>query len=40
VPFLEHGEWLKNFSRLRHLDAMADKIRALEQRLAALEKKS
>lgn len=40
VPFLEHGEWLKNFSRLRHLDAMADKIRTLEQRLAALEKKS
>jgi UDP-3-O-[3-hydroxymyristoyl] glucosamine N-acyltransferase len=39
VPFLEHGDWLKNFSRLRHLDAMADKIRALEQRLAALEKK-
>ncbi|MBI5897832.1 MAG: UDP-3-O-(3-hydroxymyristoyl)glucosamine N-acyltransferase [Rhodocyclales bacterium] len=38
VPFLEHGEWLRNFSRLRHLDAMADKIRALEQRLAALEK--
>ncbi len=38
VPFLEHGDWLKNFSRLRHLDAMADKIRALEQRLAALEK--
>ena len=40
VPFLEHGDWLRNFSRLRHLDAMADKIRALEQRLAALEKKS
>lgn len=40
VPFLEHGDWLRNFSRLRHLDAMADKIRSLEQRLAALEKKS
>lgn len=38
VPFLERGDWLKNFSRLRHLDAMADRIRALEQRLAALEK--
>lgn len=38
VPFQEHGDWLKNFARLRHLDAMADKIRALEQRLAALEK--
>ncbi len=40
VPFLEHGDWLKNFARLRHLDAMADKIRALETRLAELEKKS
>ncbi len=40
IPFLDHAGWLKNFSRLRHLDAMADKIRALEQRLAALEKKS
>jgi len=40
VPFMEHGDWLRNFSRLRHLDAMADKIRALEQRLAALERKS
>ena len=40
VPFLEHGNWLKNFSRLRHLESMADKIRALEQRLADLEKKS
>jgi UDP-3-O-[3-hydroxymyristoyl] glucosamine N-acyltransferase len=40
VPFLEHGQWLKNFSRLRHLDAMADKIRGLEARLAALENKA
>jgi UDP-3-O-[3-hydroxymyristoyl] glucosamine N-acyltransferase len=39
VPFMSHDEWLKNFSRVRHLDAMADKIRALESRLAALEKK-
>jgi UDP-3-O-[3-hydroxymyristoyl] glucosamine N-acyltransferase len=38
VPFLEHADWLKNFARLRHLDAMGDKIRALETRLAALEK--
>ncbi|MBI4986818.1 MAG: UDP-3-O-(3-hydroxymyristoyl)glucosamine N-acyltransferase [Rhodocyclales bacterium] len=37
VPFLEHEAWLKNFARLRHLDAMADKIRALEARLAELE---
>ena len=39
-PFLAHGEWLRNFSHLRHLDAMADKIRALEQRLQAMEKKA
>jgi UDP-3-O-[3-hydroxymyristoyl] glucosamine N-acyltransferase len=39
VPFLQHDEWLKNFSRLRHLDALADKIRALEKRLAELENK-
>ena len=37
VPFLEHKKWLKNFSHLRNLEAMADKIRALEARLAALE---
>lgn len=37
VPFMAHEDWLKNFSRLRHLDTMADKIRALEQRLAQLE---
>lgn len=37
VPFMEHAAWLKNFARLRHLDAMADRIRALESRLAALE---
>ena len=40
VPFLSHDEWLKNFARLRHLDSMADKIRALEGRLAELEKKT
>lgn len=39
VPFMAHEDWLKNFSRLRHLDAMADKIRDLEKRLAELEKK-
>jgi UDP-3-O-[3-hydroxymyristoyl] glucosamine N-acyltransferase len=37
VPFMAHADWLKNFARLRHLDAMADKIRALEKRLAQLE---
>ena len=36
VPFLEHADWLKNFARLRHLDAMADRIRALEAQVARL----
>ena len=40
VPFMPHDAWLKNFSHLRHLDAMTDKIRALEKRLAELEMKS
>jgi UDP-3-O-[3-hydroxymyristoyl] glucosamine N-acyltransferase len=39
VPFMAHDDWLRNFARLRHLDAMADRIRALEKRLAELEKK-
>ena len=39
LPLLEHGEWLKNFSHLRHLEALADKIRALEAELARLAKK-
>ncbi|MCK9285074.1 MAG: UDP-3-O-(3-hydroxymyristoyl)glucosamine N-acyltransferase [Rhodocyclaceae bacterium] len=38
VPLMNHAAWLKNFSRLRHMDAMADKIRALEKRLSELEK--
>lgn len=38
VPFMAHDDWLKNFSRLRHLDTMADKIRALEKRMTELEK--
>ena len=40
VPFMTHGEWLRNFSHLRHLSKLADKIRVLESRLAELETKS
>lgn len=40
APFMEHDAWLKNFAHLRHLDSLADKIRALEARLAALEQGS
>lgn len=39
VPFQEHADWAKNFARLRHLDTMNDKMRDLETRLSALEKK-
>ena len=39
VPLLEHSEWLKNFSHLRHLEALADKIRALEAEMARLAPK-
>ena len=37
VPFMAHEDWRRNFARLRHLDAMADRIRALEKRIAQLE---
>ena len=40
LPQQGHDEWLKNFSQLRHLSSMAEKIRALEQRLAAMELKA
>lgn len=36
VPVLEHKEWLRNFSHIRHLDALSDKIRQLEKQLAEL----
>ena len=37
VPFLEHREWLRNFAHIRRLEAMSERIRALEARLATLE---
>lgn len=37
VPVLPHSDWLKNYAHLRRLDALADRIRALERRLAELE---
>ena len=33
LPLQPHAEWIRNFSRLRHLDTMAAKIRDLEKRL-------
>jgi len=40
MPFEPHRDWLKNAAQMRHLDAMAEKMRELEARLAQLEKKS
>ena len=39
-PLQTHADWVRNFAHLRHLDAMADRIRALEQRLSELEQGS
>ncbi|MBL8471013.1 MAG: UDP-3-O-(3-hydroxymyristoyl)glucosamine N-acyltransferase [Rhodocyclaceae bacterium] len=39
VPAQAHADWLRNFAHIRHLEAMADKLRRLESRLAELEKK-
>ena len=34
VPAIEHADWLKNFARLRHLDDLARRVKALEKQLA------
>jgi UDP-3-O-[3-hydroxymyristoyl] glucosamine N-acyltransferase len=39
-PFSSHRDWLKNASHIRHLDALAGRVRELERRLADLERKS
>jgi UDP-3-O-[3-hydroxymyristoyl] glucosamine N-acyltransferase len=33
LPVQGHADWVKNFAHLRHLDALVDRIRALEQHL-------
>ncbi|WP_041657227.1 UDP-3-O-(3-hydroxymyristoyl)glucosamine N-acyltransferase [Azoarcus sp. KH32C] len=33
LPLQGHADWVRNFAHLRHLDALVDRIRALEQRL-------
>lgn len=38
LPFSAHELWLKNAAHLRHLDAMADRLRMLEQRILELER--
>lgn len=39
LPFSAHSQWLKNAAHLRHLDAMAVRMRELEQRILELERK-
>ena len=34
VPLQAHADWVKNFSHLRHLDALARRVKELEKRLA------
>jgi len=38
MPFEAHRDWLKNAAQMRHLDAMSERIRGLEERLAKQEK--
>jgi UDP-3-O-[3-hydroxymyristoyl] glucosamine N-acyltransferase len=40
APTMRHDDWLRNFAHLRRLAEMADRIRALERRLAELEGKT
>ncbi len=37
IPLQSHADWVKNFSHLRRLDAMAERLRELEKRLGAKE---
>jgi UDP-3-O-[3-hydroxymyristoyl] glucosamine N-acyltransferase len=40
LPFAAHRDWLRNAVQLRQLDALSERIRELEARLAQLEKKT
>jgi UDP-3-O-[3-hydroxymyristoyl] glucosamine N-acyltransferase len=37
-PISAHDEWLRNASHIRHLDALAGRVRELEKRLADMER--
>lgn len=39
VPAMEHAAWLKNFARLRQLDDMVRRVRALEKELTMLRER-
>ena len=36
-PMSQHRDWLRNASHIRHLDALSERVRQLEARLAELE---
>ena len=40
IPLQPHADWVKNFSHLRRLDAMAERVRELEKKLAGQDKTS
>jgi UDP-3-O-[3-hydroxymyristoyl] glucosamine N-acyltransferase len=40
LPLQNHADWVRNFSRLRHLDAMAQSLRTIEKRLDQGESES
>ncbi|ATE59999.1 UDP-3-O-(3-hydroxymyristoyl)glucosamine N-acyltransferase [Thauera sinica] len=40
LPLQAHADWVKNFSHLRHLDALAERVRALEQEAQRLPDKN
>ncbi len=40
VPFQDHKEWLRNFSHIRHLDKLNDRVKELEAKIKELEKKN
>lgn len=40
IPSQSHKEWLRNAVHLKHLDEMADRVRALEKKLEELENKA
>jgi UDP-3-O-[3-hydroxymyristoyl] glucosamine N-acyltransferase len=40
MPFMPQHSWLKNASRIRHLEKLADQVKCLEHELAELKGKS
>jgi len=38
MPSMPHADWLRNAAHLRHLDGLANRLRALENRINALDK--